>query len=265
MKNYRMLIQYEGTRYNGWQRQGNTQNTIQGRLESVLSRLTGAEVQIQGSGRTDAGVHALGQTANVLLPEGWHISGEALRGSGLPGLDDLPGCEALRRVMNHYLPEDIDVTELEEAPERFHSRLSAAGKTYQYRIGIDDYKNIEGRQFRYRVGRPLDVEAMGEALGALRGTHDFAAFCGNPRMKKSTVRTISAAELEEVSHEIRLRITGNGFLQNMVRIIVGTLLEIGLGSRPVSDMKRILDSRDRSQAGPAAPAGGLCLLRVYYD
>lgn len=265
MRNYKMLLQYEGSRYNGWQKQGNTQNTIQGRLEAALFRLTGEPAEIQGSGRTDAGVHALGQVANFRLPETWSLSREGIAASGLGNLDDLDQVTALRMLLNHFLPEDIGVDSIQEAPERFHSRLWAVGKTYQYRIGTDDHKNIKERQFIYPLGRKLDCGAMRRAAADFLGTHDFASFCGNPRMKKSTVRRVTSLEIEELSHETRITVSGNGFLQNMVRILAGTLIEIGLGKRAPEDMKKILEGKNRALAGPTAPAKGLCLMRVEYD
>lgn len=167
--NYKMVIQYDGTRYDGWQKQGNTDRTIQGRLEQVLSRMEGEEIEIHGAGRTDAGVHAKGQTANVKL-----------RTEYLP--------QELQETLNRYLPEDIEVTEVTVVPERFHSRLNAVGKTYSYRLSVDRRKHVFERKFLYQYGRPLNLDAMREAAGYFMGTHDFRSFCANRRMKKSTVQ-----------------------------------------------------------------------------
>lgn len=170
--NYKMILQYDGTRYNGWQKQGNTDNTIQGKLETLLSRIAGEPVEIHGAGRTDAGVHAAGQVANAKF----HTD-----------LSD----EELLQTINHYLPEDIEVTSLARMPERFHSRLNAVDKTYEYRIVIDGRKHVFERKYVYFPEAPLDVEKMKEASKAFIGTYDFRSFCANKRMKKSTVRTIT--------------------------------------------------------------------------
>lgn len=243
--NYRMEIAYDGSRYQGWQRQKRTDQTIQGKIEEVLSRLAGYPVEIHGAGRTDAGVHARGQTANV------HLEGEVSSGEMLS-------------YLNRYLPEDIEVLQVREAPKRFHSRLSAVGKRYIYRIGTDGYKNVFERKYRYRLGKELDQEAMAYAAAALLGTHDFKSFCGNPRMKKSTVRTITRLDIVRVPHEIQLVYEGDGFLQYMIRIITGTLIEVGLGERGADTMSELLEALDRKAAGATAPACGLYLDRIFY-
>lgn len=176
--NYKMILQYDGTRYNGWQKQGNTDNTIQGKLETLLSRIAGEPVEIHGAGRTDAGVHAAGQVANAKF----HTD-----------LSD----EELLQTINHYLPEDIEVTSLARMPERFHSRLNAVDKTYEYRIVIDGRKHVFERKYVYFPEAPLDVEKMKEASKAFIGTYDFRSFCANKRMKKSTVRTITGIDFCE--------------------------------------------------------------------
>ncbi len=173
-----MILQYDGTRYNGWQKQGNTDNTIQGKLETLLSRIAGEPVEIHGAGRTDAGVHAAGQVANAKF----HTD-----------LSD----EELLQTINHYLPEDIEVTSLARMPERFHSRLNAVDKTYEYRIVIDGRKHVFERKYVYFPEAPLDVEKMKEASKAFIGTYDFRSFCANKRMKKSTVRTITGIDFCE--------------------------------------------------------------------
>ena len=198
MYNYKLTIQYDGTRYRGWQIQGNTDQTIQGKLEGVLSRLTGQPVEVHGSGRTDAGVHALGQVANVKLPR------------------------------------PIEPSEL------------------------------LGRSYLYALPEPLDVTAMERAAADLVGTHDFRSFCGLKRFKKSTVRTITDIAITQNSAEVRLEFTGNGFLMRMVRILAGTLVEVGLGQRDADTMPAVLDAQDRAAAGPALPAQGLVLVRVEY-
>lgn len=243
--NYKLTIQYDGTRYDGWQRQGNTGNTIQGKLEDVLSRLAGEPVEVCGAGRTDAGVHALGQTASVRLPEGL-TAGEIL--------DHL----------NRYLPEDIAVSAVEEADTRFHARLSARGKTYRYTVRLGTVPDVFRRKYQYRVEKPLDLPAMERAAALLTGQHDYRSFCGNRRFKKSTVRTVYDIRLERQGDELTMTFRGTGFLYHMVRILVGTLLEVGLGQREAGEMSAILERRDRSAAGKTAPAQGLCLMEVEY-
>lgn len=245
MYNYKLTIQYDGTRYRGWQVQGNTDQTIQGKVEGVLSRLTGQPVELHGSGRTDAGVHALGQVANVKLPRPFDLS-------------------ELLRELNRYLPADIGVIAVEPAPERFHARLNARSKTYRYRIWNSEIPNVLERSYLYPLPEPLDVSAMERAAADLVGTHDFRSFCGLKRFKKSTVRTITDITITQHGSEVRLEFTGNGFLMRMVRILAGTLVEVGLGRRAADAMPAVLAAQDRAAAGPALPAQGLALVRVEY-
>ena len=245
MYTYRLTLSYDGSRYNGWQKQGNTKNTIQEKLETLLSRLTGEEVEVSGSGRTDAGVHAMGQVAS------FRTAAEQ-------------DCEALLRDMRHYLPEDIGAVALEPAEPRFHARLNATGKTYVYRVWTEACPNVFERKFLYTVTEPLDLGAMREAAEHLTGTHDFMSFCANKRMKKSTVRTITALHIDKIGGELRFTVSGDGFLYNMVRILVGTLLEVGMGKRSPDSIPALLDAKDRSQAGYLVPPHGLRLEAVYY-
>lgn len=245
MYNYKLTIQYDGTRYRGWQIQGNTDQTIQGKLEGVLSRLTGQPVEVHGSGRTDAGVHALGQVANVKLPRPMEPS-------------------ELLGELNRYLPADIGVIAVEPAPERFHARLNVRSKTYRYRIWNSAIPNVLERSYLYALPEPLDVAAMERAAADLVGTHDFRSFCGLKRFKKSTVRTITDIAITQDGAEVRLEFTGNGFLMRMVRILAGTLVEVGLGQREADAMPAVLAAQDRAAAGPALPAQGLALVRVEY-
>lgn len=244
-KNYKLTIQYDGTRYKGWQSQKSTDVTIQGKLNAVFSQLEGQEVELQGSGRTDAGVHAAGQTANV------HLS------------VDMTIPQILSYV-NHYLPEDIGVVDMEEVPKRFHARLSATGKTYIYRIFNSSAPNVFERKWMYTIPETLEVSAMKQAAAYLEGTHDFAAFCTNRSKKKSTVRTIYRIEISKKEQEVDLMINGNGFLHNMVRIIVGTLVEVGLNKRKPEEVAEILQSEKRENAGITMPAKGLILWKVDY-
>lgn len=243
--NYKLTIQYDGSRYDGWQRQGNTDNTIQGKLESVLSRLTGESVELHGAGRTDAGVHAEGQVASVKLP------------------GERPAAQVMA-YLNRYLPEDIAVTAAETVGERFHARLSAVGKVYRYNIRLGGVPDVFRRKYQYRVEEPLDVVAMKQAAGYLIGTHDYRAFCSNKRYKKSTVRTVNAIDIQVDGADLSITFRGDGFLYNMVRILTGTLLEVGLRERKPEDMAGILESLDRTRAGKTAPAQGLTLVQVEY-
>lgn len=246
--NYKMTLQYEGTRYDGWQKQGNTDRTIQGKLEQVLSRLAGEKVEVQGAGRTDAGVHALQQTASFRM-------------------DTELSEAALAEYINRYLPEDVAVTGLEQAPPRFHARLSARWKTYSYRLSFGPRKPVFDRKLVCCLEREPDFEKIRKAAEMLEGTHDFRAFCANKHMKKSTVRTIYEIRLQLCREEGRASIcySGDGFLYHMVRILTGTLLEIGWGKRRPEEIKEILESRDRSRAGFTAPASGLFLEEVGYE
>lgn len=246
MKNYRIVIQYDGTRYRGWQSQNSTDETIQGKIAAVLARLSGETVQVIGSGRTDAGVHAIGQVAN------FHMNGEYTT-------------DEIRDYLNHYLPEDIAVNLVEEVDERFHSRYQAKDKTYLYRIHTGCVPEVFDRKYVYDYQTPLSVERMRQAAALLIGTHDFRSFCGNKKMKKSTVRTIYDIRIEELEQEIRIYYTGDGFLQNMIRILTGTLIEIGDGRRAPEDITGILEMQNREMAGYTAPACGLTLFSVSYQ
>ena len=243
--NVKLTIQYDGTRYDGWQRQGNTDNTLQGRLEGVLSRMVGKPVEIQGAGRTDAGVHARGQVASVHLPEGYTP-------------------QEVQNYLNRYLPEDVAVVEVVEVGERFHARLSATGKEYRYHISMGTVPDVFARKYQYRVEEPLDLAAMERAAGYLTGKHDFRSFCGNRRFKKSTVREVFHIGVEECGSDLTTIYRGDGFLNNMVRILTGTLLEVGLGQRTPESMVDVLEARERTAAGKTAPAQGLVLQEVYY-
>lgn len=250
MTNYRMIVQYDGTRYNGWQKQGDTDNTIQQKLETILTRMIGGQedtpVDVHGAGRTDAGVHAKGQVAQFRLET-----------------DKAP--DEIRNYLNEYLPDDIGVTSVAVAAPRFHSRYNASQKTYLYRICKDKSYHVFDRKYLYEYRGTLDTAAMKVATIQLRGEHDFRSFCGNPRMRKSTVRKLYAIHITENQHEIDLEFIGEGFLQYMVRILVGTLIEVGEGKRDPFSMKELLEAKDRNLAGPTAPARGLTLMEVKYN
>jgi len=246
MRNIKLVLQYDGTRYSGWQRLGDTDKTIQSKLEQVLTRMTGTNTEVIGSGRTDAGVHALCQVANFMT-------------------EDTRTVLEIKAYLNQYLPEDISVTEVTEAPARFHARLNAVSKTYLYRIWNLPYPEPFIRKYSLHIPEPfLKVKAMKRAAEFLIGEHDFSSFASQSSKKKTNVRTINAIEFDKKDGLVEVRITGDGFLYNMVRIIIGTLLEVGLGKMKPEEMSAIIESEDRHRAGPTAPAQGLFLETVRY-
>ena len=244
MRNIRLEICYEGTRYRGWQRLPNTDNTIQGKLERTLSRILEEPVEITGSGRTDAGVHAIQQTAN------FHTHTDMT-------------CAQLLSELRRYLPEDIGIYSCRNVSPRFHARLNAKKKTYLYRLWNSSQPCVFDRKYVYQDVSALDIQAMRLAAAYFVGTHDFSAFCANKNMKKSTLRCIESFQILEVGNEIRFQVTGNGFLHHMVRIMVGTLLEVGIGTRSAESIPELFGAQ-RAQAGPLVPACGLCLMEVVY-
>ena len=244
MRNIRLDICYDGTRYRGWQRLPGKDDTIQGKLETCLSKLLGEGIEISGSGRTDAGVHARGQVAN------FHCE------SGMP-------CDEILTQLRRYLPEDIGIYSCKDCSPRFHARLNALEKTYCYRIWNSDAPCVFDRRYVTVLPEALDMVSMERAAAYLVGEHDFSAFCGNAKMKKSTVRYIRSIEIFRTGEEVRLRFTGNGFLHNMVRILVGTLVEVGEGQRSPESIEALFGAA-REQAGALAGAQGLCLMEVVY-
>ncbi len=245
MRNIRMKVAYEGTRYQGWQKQEAYENTIQGKLERLLSRMCEEEVTIQGSGRTDAGVHALGQVVN------FHTH-------------SIMDTEEMLAYMNRYLPEDIAVVEIAEAAERFHSRLNARGKRYSYRVWNSAVPNVFYRRYAYTVTETLDIEVMQEAAEHFLGEHDFKSFTSTKKGKKSTVRRIDSIDIKKEGDLITFIFQGNGFLYHMIRILVGTLLEVGKGERMVNSMPELIAAEDRELAGALVPGKGLVLEEVFY-
>lgn len=244
MKNFRLTIAYDGTRYFGWERQPG-KDTIQGKLEAVLSRLCGETVNVIGAGRTDAGVHAKAMVANVYMD-----------------IDETP--EELCSYLNRYLPEDICVSEVKLAADRFHARYRAVGKLYTYTCYVGALKPVFNRKYVTVLDYVPDVEAMRRAAKRLEGEHDFKSFCANPQMKKSTVRTVDSIEIVRKKDYLYFNFHGTGFLQNMVRILVGTLLEVGQGKRSPESMADVLAAKNRQAAGYTTPPQGLCLMRVDY-
>jgi len=245
MKNYLLIIQYDGTSYNGWQKQGNTQNTIQATLEGVLFQLLKEDIEIHGSGRTDAGVHAFGQAANFKCRP----------------IQDL---DVFLRQMNQHLPEDIRINEIHEVDMNFHARLSAVSKHYQYNINQGERPDVFQRKYVYHCEKKLDVNKMREAAGLMIGIHDFRGFSSERNLQKSCVRNLYDITIETNQNEIVLHFFGEGFIYNMVRIITGTLIEIGAGERSLNDIDKIFQSGKRENAGFMAPANGLFLESVEY-
>lgn len=243
--NYRLTLSYDGTKYNGWQRLGNTDNTIQNKVETVLSRLLDQKIEVSSSGRTDAGVHARKQVCSFRA-------------------ETMLTCEELLGEIRRYLPQDIGALDLAPASPRFHARLNSTGKTYLYRIWTSETPNVFERNYLYVYTIPLDVEAMKTAAAFLCGEYDFSSFTSAKQMKKSAVRRIDSIVIQQKGEELQLYFSGNGFLYHMVRILTGTLLEVGTGKRVPADLPGILASRDREQAGFLVPAKGLILWDVQY-
>jgi tRNA pseudouridine38-40 synthase len=247
VRNLRLTVQYDGTRYQGWQRlgSGGESRTIQGRLEAVLGRLTGERIAVIGASRTDAGAHAEGQVAN------FHTASQLSAG-------------AILEALGKYLPSDIVVSGVDEAEPRFHARYLARSKLYVYRVCNRRVPDVLRRGFALHVPSPLDVGGMRHAGSLLVGKHDFLAFSSVKGGRKSTARTLLSLDLVERDGRLDFLFEGDGFLYNMIRIITGTLLEVGAGARNAGDVARVLASRSRAEAGPTAPAHGLCLLEVRY-
>ncbi|MCR5000461.1 MAG: tRNA pseudouridine(38-40) synthase TruA [Lachnospiraceae bacterium] len=245
-KNYRFTISYDGTRYQGWEHQPTTDMTIQGKIEGVLSRMTDTEVEVIGAGRTDAGVHARAMTANAFLDT------------------DLEP-DKIRDYLNRYLPDDICIREVKAASDRFHSRYNAVGKTYRYTCFTGPVKPVFDRKYVYYLDKTPDIERMEQAAKILKGEHDFKSFCSNPKMKKSTVRKVDRIDIVKKGAYITFTYHGTGFLQYMVRILTGTLLEVGYGKRTPESMEDLLKAKDRRLAGDTAPACGLTMVKVDYD
>jgi tRNA pseudouridine38-40 synthase len=244
MRNIRLDLCYDGTRYKGWQRLSGVDNTVQGKLEQTLSRILEETIELSGSGRTDAGAHAKGQVAN------FHTNSDM-------------SCEGILSALRRYLPEDIGIYSCKEASERFHARLNAKTKTYTYRIWNSEMPCVFDRRFVYAFAEDLDIKAMQSAAKLFLGEHDFSAFCANKKMKKSTVRRIDSLQINRKAEEIQITVTGDGFLYNMVRILVGTLIEVGLHKRDMESIPTLFGAK-REEAGYLVPAQGLCLMEVTY-
>lgn len=246
MRNLKLVIEYDGTRYKGWQKQKDNVSTIQDKIEKVLSKMTNEEVQVVGCGRTDTGVHAINYVAN------FHTH------STFTNKDIL-------NYFYEYLPEDIVVKSVTDAHERFHARYNAKAKTYVYTINNGKCRNVFDRKYAFHTDESLNLNAMEAAADVLVGTHDFQSFTSLKAGSKSTVRTINYIDIIKDGDIIKIEVNGDGFLMNMVRIIAGTLLEVGRGNLKASDVAKILEQKKRAEAGPMAQAKGLCLKEVEYQ
>lgn len=245
MRNIKIVIEYDGTKYKGWQRLGDSDNTIQHKIEAVLSKMAGENIEITASGRTDAGVHATNQVANFRTE------------STMPD-------HKMRSYCYEYLPEDIVVKTVEEVDLNFHARYNAKAKKYVYNICNNKAHNVFTRKYDYHVIQPLNIEKMRKASEILIGEHDFQSFTTLKSKKKSTVRDIYTINIVNEDGNIEISVQGNGFMKNMVRLIVGTLVEVGLGEKSVDEIGVILEKKERKYAGHIAPAKGLFLEEVNY-
>ncbi len=244
MTTYKVTLEYDGAAYSGWQRQVR-QPTIQEALESAIERISQTPTPVIGAGRTDAGVHALGQVASFqsdrgLAPEEW------------------------KRALNGVLPPDISVLSLDTVTDDFHARYSARAKRYVYRILNRSERAALERQRLWHLAKPLDIDAMRRAAAPLVGCHDFSSFQGSPTDTENPVCHVTSLEVESTGEVVQLEVEADRFLKQMVRAIVGTLVEVGLGKRAPEEMKKILAARDRRAAGYTAPPHGLYLIRVRY-
>ena len=246
MRNIKLVIEYDGTRYNGWQSQKNGKG-IQEMITNALHQVTGEEIKLNGSGRTDAGVHAFGQTANFLTD------------SKIP-------TEKIPLAVNSFLPKDIVIKSATEVAKDFHARYSVQGKKYMYIVNNSNIRSALDFYREYQFGEKLDYKSMKKAAEYFEGTHDFRAFMASGSQVKDTVRTVKKVQLKKHDDDrIIFNFTGEGFLYNMVRIMVGTLLDVGTGKIKPEDVKDIILSKDRTKAGKTVPAQGLYLVEVYYE
>lgn len=246
MKNIKLTIEYDGGRYQGWQRLGDSDKTIQGKIENILTQIIGMKTEIIGSGRTDAGTHAKGQIANFKTDAKITIT-------------------EIMDTLNHQLPRDIVIKKIEEVPERFHARYNAKGKKYSYHVWNDVVPSAFERNYSYHYPQELDFAAMNQACLKLMGKHDFIGFSSLKKTKKSTVRTIDELSIQKEGSLLHFTFVGDGFLYKMVRIIMGTILEIGAGEMSLETIDEIFESKIRSEAGMTVPSQGLFLDEVYYN
>ena len=244
MRNIKLIIEYDGKKFGGWQKQPNKLN-IQGEIEKAIEEITGERVELNASGRTDAGVHSLGQTANFKTNTQIDI-------------------EKIPVAINSKLKNSIRVINAEEVDESFHSRYSCKGKKYRYVINNSKYGSAIYRDLEYHMPIKLDINEMKKAIKYFEGEHDFKGFKASGTSSKNSVRTIYNAEVKRDEDRIIIELEGNGFLYNMVRIISGTIVDVGLGKIKPEEIPEIIASKDRSRAGKTLPAHGLYLVEVYY-
>lgn len=245
MQGIRFIVAYDGTRYHGFAKQKEVV-TVQSKLEEAISYIVRHEVEVIGAGRTDAGVHAKGQCCMFESD------------TSIP-------LDKLRRAINSKLPQDIIIKEMDFAPEDFHPRFSAKRKTYRYQIRYQGDRDPFNYRYEYFYPRTLNIEDMKKAASYIEGTHDFKAFCAAGSSVLSTVRTVYSLDIVEKDNVIQIDVCGDGFLYNMVRIIVGTLLKVGLGQTKPCEVSSIIESKDRKQAGPTVPPHGLMMLDIEYE
>ena len=244
MRNIKLTIEYDGKDFNGWQKQPNKLN-IQGEIEKAIEEITGEKIDLIASGRTDAGVHSLGQVANFKTNSTIDV-------------------EKIPYAINSKLKKSIVIKSAEEVPERFHSRYSVHSKTYRYTINNSKFGTALYRDMEYHFPIELDEKKMQKAAKFFEGEHDFKAFKASGTSSKSSVRTIYKATVERKDDRVIIELTGNGFLYNMVRIIAGTLIDVGIGKIKPEEVKEIIEKKERKNAGKTLPARGLCLLEVDY-
>ncbi|WP_029451992.1 tRNA pseudouridine(38-40) synthase TruA [Clostridium algidicarnis] len=245
MRNLKMTIEYDGSRYKGWQKQKDDVLTVQDKIETVLSKMTGEDVQVIGCGRTDSGVHAENYIANFHTESTLTV-------------------DAMLDYLYEYLPEDIVVKTMKDTGERFHARYNVKSKTYVYTINNNKFRSVFNKKYVYHTNDKLNLDDMKKASEVLVGTHDFQSFTSLKPNTKATVRTINYINITENQGIIEIQVNGNGFLLNMVRIITGTLLDVGRGRLNISDVETILAEKKKREAGPMAQAKGLCLKDVQY-
>jgi len=243
MINYKLVIQYDGGRYKGWQRLGSGENTIQGKIENVLSEMVGRPIEIIGCSRTDAGVHAFSQIANFKIKE------------NLSETD-------IKNYLNRYLPQDISIKEVSIESDRFHARYNSKAKTYLYKIWNEEFSNPFMRKYSMHVEEKLDIVKMKQAAKYFLGEHDFTAFSNAKSKKKSMVREIYSIKFEQIDGFIQIRVSGDGFLYNMVRKIVGTLIEVGSGKLDAKAIPKMIELQDRGQVSSLADPAGLYLEKI---
>ena len=245
MKNIKITLQFDGSRYSGWQKLGNTDNTIQGKLESLLEKMTNEDISLIGSSRTDKGVHSKGFACN------FHTESSM-------------GSSEIEEYINRYLPDDIRAIEVIDAPERFHCQYNAKSKLYRYSIDNGKYQDDFTRKYTSHIPGHLDIERMQKAADLLVGSFDFAAYTNMKSKTKSTVRTILSINIKKEGNYIHIDYKGDGFLYNMIRIITGTLVRVGKQELEPQEVLDILAGKDRSVAGPMVEAKGLCLMEVRF-